>query len=161
MWNRPQADRLFRDDETDILANRPLPACRQGNGNLYAVSQGSNEVKRYDGRTGAFIDTFAAGAGISGPFDLTFGPDGNLYLSCASNRIKRFNGTTGAFIDTFVASGSGGLRSPQDLLFSPSVTPPTVPEPSSLILFLTSLAIFLLLGRKRSTCDKYPVRTGL
>ncbi len=38
-----------------------------------------SDIKRYDGTTGAFIDTFASvGLGFAG--DLVFGPDGNLYV---------------------------------------------------------------------------------
>jgi len=71
---------------------------------------------RYNGTTGAFIDTFASGSGLSGPAGLAFGPDGNLYVgSFNSDAVLRYNGTTGAFIDTF-ASGSG-LSGPVGLLF--------------------------------------------
>lgn len=47
-------------------------------GNLYVTSFGNDRVLRYDGTTGAFIDTFlAASAGANGPIDIRFvGPDG-------------------------------------------------------------------------------------
>ncbi|MHC5024657.1 MAG: Vgb family protein, partial [Planctomycetota bacterium] len=44
-------------------------------GRLYVTSFGSNQVLRYDGQTGAFIDVFVSAlAGASGPTDVLFGP---------------------------------------------------------------------------------------
>src|SRR5690242_10519577 len=50
-------------------------------GNLY-VAGAISKVLRYDGKTGAFIDTFAPGFSgrLLNPNDLVFGPDGNLYV---------------------------------------------------------------------------------
>jgi WD40 repeat protein len=65
----------------------------------------TNRVNRYDGETGEFISTFiASGAGNTGALgNLTFGPDGNLYVSDFTHHdIRRFDGNTGAFIDEFV-----------------------------------------------------------
>jgi WD40 repeat protein len=132
-------------------------------GNLYVVSSHSHAVLRYDGATGAFIDVFAS-TGLSYPTDLLFGPDDNLYVSSslnnqvlryhgttgasmgvfasgglsnaqglafgpadgnlyvaslAGNRVVRFDGDTGTFIDTFVSPGSGGLNAPVDITFGP------------------------------------------
>ena len=39
----------------------------------------------------------------STPIDVTFGPDGNLYVSRAACGVQRFDGLSGAFIDVFVA----------------------------------------------------------
>jgi sugar lactone lactonase YvrE len=69
-------------------------------------------VLRYDGTTGAFIDTFVPpnSGGLSQANDLHFGPDGRLYVSSANtNNILRYDAVTGAFIDEFVKAGSGGL----------------------------------------------------
>ena len=41
-------------------------------GNLYVSSGDSDEVLRYDGTTGAFIDSFASGGGLDSPFGLAF-----------------------------------------------------------------------------------------
>lgn len=74
---------------------------------LFVSSGNTDQVKRYNGVTGAFIDNFAAGGGLSVPNGLVFGSDGNLYVSSAgTNQVLRYNGTTGAFIDNF-APGVG------------------------------------------------------
>jgi len=66
-------------------------------GDLYVSSYNTNEILRYDGRTGAFLDVFASGNGLNGPVGVTFGPDGNLYVAnYNADEILRFNGDTGA-----------------------------------------------------------------
>ena len=74
-------------------------------GNLYVSSEiegVSGEVKRFDGTTGAFIDTFASGGGLLAPEGLAFGPDGDLYVNGGENNaVLRYDGTTGAFIELF------------------------------------------------------------
>ena len=96
-------------------------------GNLYVSSAsqifaGSEQVLRYDGKTGAFIDAFvpAGSGGLVDPVSLVFGPDSNLYVSSfATRQVLRYNGKTGAFIDAFVPAGSGGLVRPTGLVFGP------------------------------------------
>ena len=84
-------------------------------GHLY-VSSRQDQVLRFDGVSGEFIDVFAEGNGLAGPTGLTFGPDGHLYVtSFDSNQVLRFNGESGAFIDVF-AEGNG-LTGPGDLTF--------------------------------------------
>src|SRR5207244_399400 len=88
-------------------------------GNLYVDSFNSNSVLRYNGRTGAFLGTFASAPALSGPQGLTFGPDGNLYVASFNmSTVVRFDGQTGAFRDVF-ASG-GGLNGPTYLVFRPA-----------------------------------------
>jgi hypothetical protein len=77
---------------------------------LFVASADTNEILRYDGRTGEFISVLvsAGSGGLNSPIDLKFGRDGNLYVSSfASNQVLRYNGSTGAFIDV-VASGLSG-----------------------------------------------------
>lgn len=92
-------------------------------GNVYVASNGG-EVLRYNGTTGAYINTFVSqgsgGLAFSGGAGLTFGPDGNLYVtSTSTNQILEYNGSTGAYITAFVPAGSGGLSSPEGLTFGP------------------------------------------
>ena len=95
---------------------------------LYVVSTGTDSVLRYDGTTGSFLGEFVASAtgGLEGPVNMTFGPDGDLYVAdfySTDLAVKRFAGpsspTPGEFIDTFVPAGSGGLRAPAGLIFGP------------------------------------------
>lgn len=89
-------------------------------GNLYVGDFGklndttqNNSVRRYNGKTGAFIGMLAGRERRTGK--LTFGPDGNLYV-VADGLIKRYNGKTGAFIDIFTSGNPKGF-SASDLVF--------------------------------------------
>jgi streptogramin lyase len=93
-----------------------------------ANNLGFGAVLRYDGTTGAFSNYFVpfdnSGRGLTIPFALKFGPDGNLYVTSwlttgGPGRILRYNGRTGAFLDAFVPDGRGGLARPRDLVFGP------------------------------------------
>ena len=56
--------------------------------------------------------------GIIQPRGISYGPDGNLYISSSqTDSILRYDGTTGAFIDEFVPTGTGGLDNPRSLEF--------------------------------------------
>jgi hypothetical protein len=94
---------------------------------LYVCSFLSDSILRYDGATGDFLDAFVVGAGPGPrlrPLALTFGPDGDLYVT-SNNQVAvlRFEGpdgeTPGAPLGTFVPPGSGGLIVPDGLLFGP------------------------------------------
>jgi hypothetical protein len=72
-----------------------------GVSDLYVPSVDTDEVLRYDGLTGAFMDVFiAAGSGgLDDPSDLAFTPDGRLYVSgYTSNQLLYFDHATGAFL---------------------------------------------------------------
>ena len=87
-------------------------------GYMYVASEYTNQVLQYNATTGAYLGVFvtAGSGGISGPYGMTFGPDGNLYVSGRnSNNVVEYNGTTGALIGTFVAAGSGGLNLPEGI----------------------------------------------
>lgn len=108
---------------------------------LFVSSEANDRILRYNGATGAFIDTFVTGNSFWNPSSLTFGPDGNLY---APRRffgdIQRYNGTTGALIDTFVPGFNGGLSGPTYLAFRIGPAAGAIPEPGSLVLLLTGAA---------------------
>lgn len=64
---------------------RPYGAAFGPDGKLYVASFLSDQILRYDGTTGKFIDVFARGnqqpGGLNGPNGLLFAPDGNLYVT--------------------------------------------------------------------------------
>jgi hypothetical protein len=87
------------------------------------------EVLRYDAATGTPLPgaghtgaRFAYG-GIQQAFDLTIGPDGDLYVAdYTQNAILAFDGTTGASRGVFVPPNpqiNGGLSGPRSLAFGP------------------------------------------
>ncbi len=98
---------------------------------LYVCEVAVGSILRYDGTTGAFIETFVpnGSGGLDAPLALTFGPDGSLYVAEAGVRtgipaVLRYQGpagpSPGAFIDEFVPPGSGGLLElSTGLLFGP------------------------------------------
>lgn len=112
-------------------------ANNDGTPDLYVLSRGGantytgaivNAVLRYDGLTGAYIDTFvpSGSGGLNVPLDLKYGPDNNLYIThsgtpTSANGVYRYNGTTGDFLDTFVINPAAGLNGPTFMAFQPRV----------------------------------------
>ena len=98
------------------LLSAPSGAVLGPDGNLYVASTGTNQVLRYNGTSGAFIDIFTKGTAPLGPDSLTFGPDNNLYVSAgATNQVLQYNGSTGVFNRVFAQGG--GLSTPRGLRF--------------------------------------------
>jgi WD40 repeat protein len=109
--------------------------------NLYISTESADSVLRYNGTTGAFIDTFvsAGSGGLNGANGIEFGPDGNLYVAGGfSDAILRYNGQSGAFLDVFA---TGPIDAPQYFTF-------VVPEPGCLTL-LAMLCAITMFGRTR------------
>jgi outer membrane protein assembly factor BamB len=100
---------------------KPTSAIFGPDGHLYVGSFDGDDVRRFDGASGAFLDVFvAAGSGgLNGPdCGMTFGPDGHLYVpSFNSNRVLRYDGASGAFLDVFVTPAEGNLSRPRMLRF--------------------------------------------
>ncbi|HVC92957.1 MAG TPA: Calx-beta domain-containing protein, partial [Pirellulales bacterium] len=77
------------------------------------------------GQSGATFVASGSG-GLAGPGELTFGPNGNLFVSNASPLsgvtnnnygVLEFDATTGNFITTYVPQSTGGLDIPRGLAF--------------------------------------------
>jgi DNA-binding beta-propeller fold protein YncE len=108
------------EDENANL-DGPTGAIFGPDGNLYVASFDNDCVLRFDGASGAYLDTFvAAGSGgLNGPdAGLTFGPDGHLYVpSFFNHRVLRYDGTNGAFLGVFVSTNPGNLFQPRGVVF--------------------------------------------
>lgn len=84
-------------------------------GSLYVSSFGTNQILKYDGKTGAYQGVFASGPSLSMPADLRFGPDGSLYVAnFGDTTVTRYDGTTGVLIDTYTGPD---LAQPTSVLF--------------------------------------------
>lgn len=107
------------EDENGPL-DGPTAATFGPDGDLYVASFETDQILRYDGRTGAYEGVFvAAGLGqLDGPDAGTkWGPDGLLYVpSFWNDRVLRYD-ERGSFVDAFVSFREGGLRQPRDLVY--------------------------------------------
>jgi len=105
---------------TDLLDNpRTLIFA---DGYLYVANEGSNEVLRYDGATGAFVDVFvAAGAGgLAGPAGMVFGPDGVLHVASVGNdRVLRFD-ADGQPLPELIDGPGSGIAGPTHITLAPA-----------------------------------------
>jgi CSLREA domain-containing protein len=91
------------------------------NDDLYVTSTGTDQVLRYNGANGNFVEAFvsAGSGGLSTPRGLVFRDNHLLVANEDGDSILRYNANNGNFINAFVASGSGGLDKPSDLTFGP------------------------------------------
>ncbi len=85
------------DLAVEVLEDRVVPA------SISVAGATINEI----GSPSAFVT--AGSGGLSSPFGITTGPDGNVYVAGDGGAVLRYNGTTGAYINTFVSQGSDGL----------------------------------------------------
>jgi streptogramin lyase len=75
-------------------------------------------VLLFDWPTGNFLRDFSPPRTMAEPAFMTFGPDGNLYVSNQLMGVYRFDGTTGAFLGVFT-SGGPAIRFVTGLSFGP------------------------------------------
>lgn len=79
--------------------------------NLYVSDPFTGRVLRFNGVTGAYIDTFipSGRGGLIGPLILLF-RDGYLYVGdTMAGAIRRYDASTGAFVDNFLPDNSQGM----------------------------------------------------
>ncbi len=95
-------------------------------GNIYtAVGTGAgyNTVQRFDGSSGAFLDTFIkndnADHPINGVRDIIFRENYVYVASAYTHEVLRYDAITGAFVDVFVLAGAGGIAHPDGMFFGP------------------------------------------
>ena len=84
---------------------------------LYVTSEATNEVQRYNWRTGAFVDNFVTrgAGGLNGPTGIAWDAAGDLYVASFNNdAILRYDGVSGQFRATAVTSGRAGLNGPDN-----------------------------------------------
>lgn len=89
-------------------------------GNFYVPSFWNSRITRYNGTTGAFMDTFVTpqSGGLLTPRTLIF-KDNFLYVTDDfGDKILRYNATSGAFIDQLVTAGSGGLQGASGMILT-------------------------------------------
>jgi hypothetical protein len=90
--------------------------------NILIASSATDEVLRYDGRSGAFMGALisAGSGGLDYPVSMLYAPDGTLLVtSQLSSEVLRYDSTNGTFLGEFVPAGSGGLNGPSDIAYGP------------------------------------------
>lgn len=85
-------------------------------GDLLVMDWTAGTIERFNGTTGAFVNTFITG--LSNPEGYAIGPDSALYIAeWTTHRVRRFDRTTGVALGVFAEGG--GLMNPNSLLFIP------------------------------------------
>lgn len=103
---------------TDAQGVAQLP-----NGDLLVGDFSNNNILRFTS-SGTFLNVFASGTDVDTPFDVVYGPDGNIYVASAgpTSNVAKLNGVTGALITASFTSGNvTPIGGPQYIAFGPSM----------------------------------------
>jgi hypothetical protein len=97
---------------------------RMAAADLLIANVGTNSILRYNEASNT-LSTFTSGDGgaLSVPHGMTYGPDGNLYVSSlGTGSILEYNGQTGVFMGTLVPHtvGNQTLQYPNGIAFDPN-----------------------------------------
>ena len=89
--------------------------------NLYVSSFDTDEILRFHGTTGKFIDVFASSGGLDGPVGMLFDDDtSSLFVSSKnSDQIFKYDSKTGDFLEIFVENDDDVLQKPESLIKGP------------------------------------------
>jgi len=109
---------------------------RESDGTLFVASSNTNSVLMYDATDGTFTGVFVApgSGGLTSPFGLIFGSNGNLLVGGMDNSIREYSGSDGSYVREFVDSGSGGLSGPRGMVLHPNGNLLVVSHETGLIL---------------------------
>ena len=106
---------------TDEIIKNPQNLVFGLDDNLYVSSFDTDEILRFDGTTGEFIDVFASGGGLDGPVGMLFDKEtSSLYVSSKnSNQILKYDSQTGEFQEIFIQDEDFFLQKPESIIKGP------------------------------------------
>ena len=107
---------------TDLRVNLIQTSCVNPGECLLHSSYLGNTILGYDGSLVSQGSSNNSGCSLSGPYDMTWGPDGKIYVtSSLSNEVYQYDANANCQ-GTLVTAGAGGLSDPRGLTFMPDGT---------------------------------------
>ena len=97
------------------MGKDPLDVAFDADGNMWVSSYGEHEIHKFDSAGNHKGTQADAGNGISKPWGLDFGPDGNLYIANRCNRkilkMELPGGNITEFASSFLPANPGVFTS--------------------------------------------------
>ena len=109
---------VFVNDE---LIKNPQTVIFGPDNNLYVASFDTDEVLRFDGSTGEFIDVFASSGGLNGPVGMVFDDvTSSLFVTSKnSDQVFKYDSKTGEFLEIFIQDTDDDAQKPESIIRGP------------------------------------------